>query len=262
MSVLSVDDDLWCRRYHPSPTATTRLVCFPHAGGSAPFYLPVATALSPDVDVIAIQYPGRQERRAEQPLTDVDAFAERIHDLLLRQPPLPVTFFGHSLGATIAFETVRRLEASGSEVAHLFASGRRAPSAHREAGGVHLRDDDGILAEVRRLNGTAASVLGDQELMRAALPSLRADYQAAETYRCAPEATIDCPVTVLTGDTDPETTLPEAHAWERHTTSTCTVRTFPGGHFFITAHVSAITALLKGHFARTAGSDRGTAVRP
>jgi surfactin synthase thioesterase subunit len=262
MSVLSADDGLWFRRYHPSPTATARLVCFPHAGGSAPFYLPVATALSPDVDVIAIQYPGRQERRAEQPLTDVDTFAERIHDLLLRQPPLPVTFFGHSLGATIAFETVCRLEAGGGEVAHLFASGRRAPSAHREASDVHLRDDDGILAEVRRLNGTVTSVLGDQELMRAALPSLRADYQAAETYRCAPEATIDCPVTVLTGDSDTETTLPEAHAWERHTTSTCTVRMFPGGHFFITAHVNAINALLVDHFARTAGSDRGTAVRP
>lgn len=98
--------------------------------------------------------------------------------------------------------------------------------------------------------------------MRAALPSLRADYQAAETYRCASKATIDCPVTVLTGDSDPETTLPEAHAWERHTTSTCTVRTFPGGHFFITAHVKEITALLEEHFSRTADGDRGTTVRP
>jgi surfactin synthase thioesterase subunit len=248
MSVLPVDDDRWCCRYHPSPTATARLVCFPHAGGSASFYLPVASALSPAVDVIAIQYPGRQERRSEAPLTDVDSLADRIHDLLVRQPPLPVTFFGHSLGATIAFETVRRLEAGGSPVAHLFASGRRAPSVHRDESGVHLRDDDGILAEVRRLNGTAASVLGDQELMRAALPSLRADYQAAETYRCAPEATVDCPVTVLTGDCDPETTLSEAHAWERHTTGTCTVRTFPGGHFFITAHVKEINALLREHF--------------
>ncbi|MFI2184756.1 thioesterase II family protein [Streptomyces sioyaensis] len=251
MSVLSVGDDLWCRRYHPSPTAKARLVCFPHAGGSAPFYLPVTSALSPDVDVIAIQYPGRQERRAEQPLTDVDSLAERIHDLLLRQPSLPVTFFGHSLGATIAFETVRRLEAGGSPVTHLFASGRRAPSAHRNGGGnIHLRDDDGILTEVRRLNGTAASVLGDQELMRAALPSLRADYQAAETYRCAPDAVVGCPVTVLTGDTDPETTLPEARAWEQHTTGTCTVRTFPGGHFFITAHVGAINSLLREHFSQ------------
>jgi surfactin synthase thioesterase subunit len=180
-------------------------------------------------------------------MTDVHALADRIHDILLRQSSLPVTFFGHSLGAVIAFETIRRLEASGSPAAHLFASGRRAPSAHRDEN-VHLRDDDGILAEVRSLNGTASSILGDEELMRAALPSLRADYQAVETYRCALKVTIGCPVTVLTGDADPKTTLFEARAWEQHTTETCTVRTFSGGHFFITAHVAEIITILRQHF--------------
>uniref|UniRef100_UPI000A770D5C thioesterase II family protein n=1 Tax=Streptomyces scabiei TaxID=1930 RepID=UPI000A770D5C len=64
MSSLTADD-LWIRRFRPSPDATERLVCFPHAGGSASFYVPVATALSPGVDVAAIQYPGRQDRRHE-----------------------------------------------------------------------------------------------------------------------------------------------------------------------------------------------------
>jgi surfactin synthase thioesterase subunit len=241
------DDKLWCRRYRPSTTAAARLVCLPHAGGSAPFFLPVASALSPAVDVVAIQYPGRQDRRAERPLTDVRALADRIHDIMLRQPPLPLTFFGHSLGASIAFEAVRRLQASGYQPVHLFASGRRAPSEHRDEN-VHLLSDNGILAEVRRLNGTASSVLNDDELMRAALPALRADYQAAETYRCAPGVTIGCPITVLTGDSDPKTTAPEASAWTGHTTGTCTVRTFPGGHFFLAAHAAEITDILAGHF--------------
>jgi surfactin synthase thioesterase subunit len=230
-------------------------VCFPHAGGSAPFYLPVASALSPDVDVVAIQYPGRQDRRGEQPLTDVNALADQIRDALVRQPPLPLTFFGHSLGAVISFETARRLEASGNPVTHLFASGRGGPSTHRDEG-VHLRDDKGILSVVHFLNGTAASVLGDQELMSAALPSLRADYQAAETYRCDPEATIGCPVTVLTGDADPQTTLPEARAWSRHTTSTCDVRVFPGGHFFLTTQAHEVIRLLREHFPATPAPSR------
>ena len=63
--------------------------------------------------------------------------------------------------------------------------------------------------------------------MRAALPALRADYQAGETYRCAPGATTGCPITVLTGDADPKTTAAEANAWTRRTTGACTVRTFP-----------------------------------
>jgi surfactin synthase thioesterase subunit len=249
MSDTTSDDDLWCRRYRPSDTAAARLVCLPHAGGSAPFFLPVAATLSPGVDVVAIQYPGRQDRRRERPLTDVGELADRIAGILRRQPPLPLTFFGHSLGAAIAFEAIRRLEAGGTRPVRLFASGRRGPSAHREEQ-IHRRDDDGILAEVRALNGTSSSLLGDDELMRAALPALRADYQAAETYRCDPSVTVDCPVTVLTGDDDPKTTLAEASAWERHTTGEFAVHTFRGGHFFLTDHGTEITGLLAEHFNR------------
>jgi surfactin synthase thioesterase subunit len=256
MSHSVLDADLWCRRYRPTRNATARLVCLPHAGGSAPFFLPVAAALSPGVDVVAIQYPGRQDRRSERPLTDVDALVDGICDVLYGQPELPVTLFGHSLGAIVGFEIARRLEAAGQDPVRLFASGRRGPSTRRDEA-VHLRDDAGILAEVRRLNGTASTLLGDDELMRAALPSLRADYQMAETYRCAPDVTVDFPITALTGDADPKTSLSEANAWAAHTTGAFDLQVFTGGHFFLTDHVDAITKLLGRHFeaegARVAG---------
>lgn len=240
-------DDLWCRRYRPAGNAAARLVCLPHAGGSAPFFLPVSAALSPGVDVVAIQYPGRQDRRTEQPIDDIGVLADRLHGILRRQPPLPLTLFGHSMGASLAFEVTRRLEADGPGPVRLFASGRRAPSTHRDET-VHQRDDAGILAEVRALNGTASSVLSDDELMRAALPALRADYRAAETYRCAPDVAVSCPITVLTGDSDPKTTLDEANAWSRHTTGSCDLRVFPGGHFFLTERAEEILGLLGHHF--------------
>jgi surfactin synthase thioesterase subunit len=247
MSQPVLDADLWCRRYRPARNATARLVCLPHAGGSAPFFLPVAAALSPGVDVVAIQYPGRQDRRGEQPLVDMDALADSIYEVLRGQPELPVTFFGHSLGAIVGFEVARRLEAARQDPVRLFASGRRGPSTRRDEA-VHLRDDAGILGEVRRLNGTASALLGDDELMRAALPALRADYQVAETYRCAPDVTVDFPITVLTGDADPKTTPEEAKAWAAHTMGAFDIKVFKGGHFFLTDHVDAVTGLLARHF--------------
>jgi surfactin synthase thioesterase subunit len=207
----------------------------------------VSAALSPGIDVVAVQYPGRQDRRGEQPISDMDTLADSICDVLRRQPELPVTLFGHSLGAIAAFEVSRRLEADGHGPARLFASGRRAPSTHRDEA-VHLRDDTGILAEVRSLNGTASSVLNDYELMRAALPALRADYQVAETYRCAADATVNCPITVLTGGSDPKTTLDEASAWARHTSGAFDLQVFPGGHFFLTDHTDVVIKLLDQHF--------------
>jgi surfactin synthase thioesterase subunit len=243
MSHPSPDEDLWCRRYHRARNATTRLVCLPHAGGSATFYFPVSAALSPQVDVLAIQYPGRQDRRAEKPIDDIAVLAEHIHGIIRRQPELPLTIFGHSMGAGIGFELARRLEADGHGPVRLFASGRRAPSTHRDES-VHLRDDDGILAEVRALNGTATSVLGNDELMRAVLPALRADYRAAETYQCDPSITVDCPISVLVGDDDPKTTLDEANAWARHTSGSFDLQVFAGGHFFLTDHADQIIKIL------------------
>jgi surfactin synthase thioesterase subunit len=247
MSQPSDGDNLWCRRYRPARDAAARLVCLPHAGGSAPFFLPVAAALSPGVDVVAIQYPGRQDRRAERPISDMAVLADRIHAILRRQPEMPVTIFGHSLGAVLGFEVTRRLEADGHGPVRLYASGRRAPSTYRDEK-VHLLDDAGILAEVRRMNGTASSVLGDDEMMRAALPALRADYQAAETYSCGPEITVKCPISALTGDNDPKTTVDEANAWTRHTSGAFDLQVFPGGHFFLADQADQVIKILDRHF--------------
>lgn len=247
MAQPSDGDNLWCRRYRPSRDASARLVCLPHAGGSAPFFLPVAVALSPGIDVVAIQYPGRQDRRAERPISDMAVLADRIHAILRRQPEMPVTIFGHSLGAVLGFEVTRRLEADGHGPVRLYASGRRAPSTYRDEK-VHLLDDAGILAEVRKMNGTASSVLGDDEMMRAALPALRADYRAAETYSCAPEITVNCPISALTGADDPKTTVDEANAWIRHTSGAFDLKVFPGGHFFLTDEADQVIKILDRHF--------------
>src|SRR5580704_14648834 len=112
-------DDLWCRRYRPARTAAARLVCLPHAGGSATFFLPVSSALSPGVDVVAIQYPGRPARRAERPIEDIGALADRIDAILRHQRPLPITLFGHSMCAARGFEISRRLEADGRGLVRL-----------------------------------------------------------------------------------------------------------------------------------------------
>ncbi len=247
MSQPSADDDLWCRRFRPARDAPARLVCLPHAGGSASYYLPVAVALSPAVDVVAVQYPGRQDRRLEPPITDLMTLADQVHAALRQEPERPLTIFGHSMGAVLGFEVARRLEAEGHGPVRLFASGRRAPATHRTEN-AHQLSDDGILAEVRRLNGTDSSLLLNEEMMRAALPALRADYQAAETYRCPPGAMVRCPVTVLTGADDPKTTLDEAGAWAAQTSGAFDLQVFPGGHFFLTSETDQVVKLLDRHF--------------
>ncbi|MFH8347551.1 thioesterase II family protein [Streptomyces sp. NPDC018045] len=242
-------EGLWARCYHPAPDRPRQLVCFPHAGGSAPFYHPMSAQLSPVAEVLSVQYPGRQDRRTETSPSDIAAMADLVYAALRdRLGARPTAFFGHSMGAMVAFEVARRLEADGGELTHLFASARRAPSRYR-AESVHRRDDDGIVAELKRLSGTNTALLGDEELLRMVLPAVRSDYTAVETYRCDPGASIKAPITALTGDNDPLTTREEAADWRLHTTGAFDVRVFPGGHFYLASQAPAVLALLREHLA-------------
>jgi len=239
----ALDIDLWVRRFTPGPPGAARLVCFPHAGGSASFYLPVSRVLAPVADVIALQYPGRQERRKEKCLESIDEMADRITEVLVPLADRPLVFFGHSMGALIAFEIARRLGEQGIVPRHLFASGRRAPSRHR-AERVHTLDDAGVIAEMVALSGTDRAVLGDPEILRMVLPAIRGDYHAVETYRYRDGAPLSCPITVLTGDADPRVTLDEAAAWKEHTSAGYDLRVLTGGHFFLAHHQDEINGLL------------------
>ncbi|MFI6698858.1 thioesterase II family protein [Streptomyces sp. NPDC050509] len=243
----STEESLWIRCFHPAPESPGQLFCFPHAGGSASFYFPVSAQLSSVTEVFSVQYPGRQDRRKETSPDDIGVMADRIYAAVREQlRARPTTFFGHSMGAVLAFEVARRFEADGGEISRLFASGRRAPSRHRDED-VHRRSDDGIVAELKSMSGTNTALLGDEEILRMILPAIRSDYRAIETYRCEPGATLRAPISALTGDSDPKTSLEEAGDWRGHTTGAFDLKVFPGGHFYLSAQAPSVLAALREH---------------
>lgn len=230
---MATDLDTWIRRYHQAPEGSARLVCFPHAGGSASFFFPVSAALSPGVEVLAVQYPGRQDRRAEPNIESIPHLADAILPSVRPLADRPLAFFGHSMGAVLAYEVAFRLERDGAApLARLYVSSRRAPSCHRSEG-VHLRDDAGLIAELQRLSGTNADLLGNQEMLKMILPAIKSDYRAVETYRDTTDRTVRTPIVAVIGDDDPKVTIDEAKAWAAHGTGTFDLRVFSGGHFYL-----------------------------
>ncbi|PZG21826.1 thioesterase [Micromonospora craterilacus] len=235
----------WLRRFHDVPTSRLTLVCFPHAGGSAGFFHPMSASAKHALQVVALQYPGRQDRSGEPLLTTLSELADQAYDALRPLMGRPLAFFGHSMGATLAFEVAVRMRQrlENSPVA-LFASGSRAPCRPRLTDAVHLRDDNGLVAELAALNGTDPRLLREPDLLRIILPVLRADYMAVETYRYEVSLKLDCPIIALVGDADSKVEVADARAWREHSTGPFELRTFPGGHFYLTDHRTQITDLV------------------
>ncbi|MEU4564028.1 alpha/beta fold hydrolase [Actinoplanes sp. NPDC023936] len=234
MTPINVAASAWLRSFHPGTPTGVRLVCFPHAGGAATAYFPISAALAGRAEVLAVQYPGRQDRRTEPPMERISGLAAELAEILAPLDDRPAAFFGHSMGAIIAYETALLLEARGQAITHLFASGRRAPSRYRPEN-VHQRGEADILREVRLLSGTSTTLLDDPETVQMIMPALRADYRAIETYRHDPSRHLrHTPITALVGDADPRTSLDEARDWRAHTEGAFDLQVFPGDHFYLT----------------------------
>jgi pyochelin biosynthesis protein PchC len=243
-------ENLWIRCFRPSPNCQIRLICFPHAGGAATYYLPLSKALAPEVEVLSIQYPGRQDRRLEEPVDSITELALQVHRALGPWTDVAFAFFGHSMGATVAFEVARIFARNGeSGPVRFFASGRRAPSRRRPES-VHLRDDSGLTAELREVGATDERFLRDPEILATILPTARNDYKAIETYSYEPGPALNCPVMVLVGDSDRKTTLDEANAWREHCVGEFDVRVFPGGHFYLDSCQQELTELISSALKR------------
>ncbi|MGO4753644.1 thioesterase II family protein, partial [Streptomyces sp. 2MCAF27] len=222
--------------YTPASAAgnRTQLIYLPHAGGSATFFATFAREMPDSAEVLAVQYPGRQERRAEPFVDSLPELADHVADALEHAGDLPLALFGHSMGALLAWEVARRLQDRGSGPAHLIVSGRPEPALHKEVR-LHLRSDAELIADLRYLSGTAARLLADDGMLRMVLPVLRSDYKAVDSYRYRPGPPLRCPVSVFLGDDDAWADRERAEGWRAVTSGPVAFRTFPGDHFYLAA---------------------------
>ncbi|MFY1671391.1 thioesterase II family protein [Plantactinospora sp. WMMB334] len=224
------------RRQAGPERARARLVCFPHAGGAANYYLRWRTLVPTDVELVAVQYPGRQDRFGDRLATDMDELVRGLLPDLERLGDLPTVFLGHSKGASVAFESVRRLS---WRPALLVVSARPAPSLVGTARPA-MNNDDEMLARLDRLGGLQREVLADPELRELVLPVLRADYRVVESYRPEPGARTDVDILAAGGDRDPEVEVAAVGAWREATTGDFTLEIFEGGHFYVEQHARTL----------------------
>jgi medium-chain acyl-[acyl-carrier-protein] hydrolase len=220
-------------RYRNEDNQKLRLFCFPYAGGSAATYREWSDALAAHVDLVAIEYPGRGARRRERLLTRITAIVDALLPDITSAINGPFALFGHSMGSLVIYELLRRLLMSGVQPACVVMSGCKPPSVREAGSNLHELPNDEFVEELRKLDGTPEEVLADAELMSIAFPILRADFEAVANYSERGNLALSCPVFAYGGMEDPNVAIEELEYWSEITGASCTIRAFPGNHFFI-----------------------------
>jgi surfactin synthase thioesterase subunit len=226
--------DPWIARQPTRFPARLRLFCLPYAGGGARIFRTWADALPGDVQVCALQLPGRDQRLADPPIKWVAEAVDVLSAALRRYLDMPFAFFGHSMGAVLAYEVSRRLFAAfGQAPTRLFVSGHSAPHLPRRRPSLHHLPDTDFVAGVRALNGTPVEVFDHPELVDLLLPMLRADFELVETYAELAGPRLSCPVTAMGGDSDAYVPPEDLDAWRSVTCGPFESILFEGGHFYV-----------------------------
>jgi pyochelin biosynthesis protein PchC len=224
----------WLRRFHAGPRGALRLVCLPHAGGTAAAYSGWHNHVPDWVDVIAVQYPGREDRYTEPCVDTIAELAAGVAEELIRTGSEPIALFGHGMGALVAYEVAIVLQRRGRPVVHIAVSGQAAPSRYQPGSSlVSERGDEALAAELLRLGSVEPDLLADPEMRSLILPAARADYRAVETYRPSVAPVLECPLTSYYGLADRGVKEADAGCWYEVTYGRFHLRCWPGDHFYL-----------------------------
>jgi surfactin synthase thioesterase subunit len=240
----------WLTVLNRRADARRRLFCLPYAGGGASMFRTWPARLPADVELWLIQPPGREERFREPRFTRVAPLVDALAPVVAAHLDKPFDIFGYSMGGLIGFELIRALRRMSAPLPRrLFVAARQAPHLVESRPPLHRLPDDQLFEELdQRYGGIPSEALKNPEIRSVFVPLLRADIEMIETYQCAAEPPIDCPISVFGGRAD-RITEDELSAWQAHTRHPLDLRLFEGGHFFIQANPAPLLEAIKGELA-------------
>lgn len=220
--------------------ARLRLVCFPYAGGNSSTFHSWGKLLPKHVELTLVQLPGRAARFAdEMPGSMEELIRGLVADYQLLKSK-PTVFFGHSMGAKIAYELDSMINRMGLNAPKLIiVSGSGAPNSPKTKPDIHNLPDMEFVRGIIAIGNPNSSNLNDVEFRELVLPMLRADFRLVETYSQKPDIKIDSVIAVLAGKDD-EVTDTCLRSWFEFYTNCLDIRWVEGGHFFVESNKDAV----------------------
>ncbi len=233
----------WVYQDFCSGPVKMRLFCLPYAGGGASLYRDWQALMPAGVEVCRLQFPAREERISEPPLTSIYELVDNIVRAIRPLLDKPFVIFGHSMGGIVSHRLAYCLQLLGKIPQQVFIAAVRPPHiAHPKP--IHQLDDKGFKQSLLARKRTSREILDSDELMTLLMPMLRADFTLAETYRVPASARLHCDLVALCGAQDDTAAHDVMQQWRVLTTGQFDLIDFDGGHFFVQADPNAVLNML------------------
>lgn len=226
--------ELWFQCLSPRPAARLRLIAFPYAGGGASIFRGWDDTLPWDLELCAVRLPGREARISEAPIDRMERLLPALAGAVRQKMDRPVAFFGHSLGALVAYELARELARTGGPMpTRLLLSARVPPQLATIDRPIHALPRDELVAALERFQAIPRAVLADRELLDLVLPTLRADIALVERHVFVEAPVLELPFTIFGATLDAYVSPGELEGWRPLTRGPTTVELFEGDHFYL-----------------------------
>ncbi len=217
------------------------LFCFPWAGGGTTLYRSWAGRLA-TFGVCPVRLPGRESRHSEPPFTAMTTLIAALTRAIEPHLGAVFAFYGHSMGAGIAFELARSLRRNGLPTpSSLVVASARAPQLRTQASLLPEPTDEELLEQLRLLG----TMPGDPAIERMVLPTLRADTTLYRNYVYSPEPQLSIPLHAFHGTKDSTLTAQQVCAWSEQTSAEFSFTEFPGGHLFLLDEAEPVADTLR-----------------
>jgi medium-chain acyl-[acyl-carrier-protein] hydrolase len=234
--------------------AETRLFCFSSAGAGAASFRLWPSLLSPGIDVFRIQPPGRETRFREPLIRSMNEYVSQLLPELLPALEGRIAFFGHSMGALVAYCTAQHLRRDHKlELDHLMVSSFRSPQAPTMKRIHELADGDFVRELRETYDGVPDQLLHEPEVLSLMLPIIRADLAVASSYQYAAEAPLSCPVSAFGGLEDRWVHEQDLAEWCVQTSARFDLRMFPGNHYYLASATEALADAIRRSLQAKAG---------
>src|SRR3990167_1972079 len=229
----------------------SQVIFFPHAGATAYSYNLFSRCLPPFVQLLGVELPGKGTRLKEPSIKCFDMLINQLIEEIIPILTKNSVFFGHSMGALLAFECARRLEVKNKLIIKgLIVSGQASPNNHHVSKYLTQNtSDENLIIELKQLNGLSDEILTCPELLEILLANVRKDCLLIASYKYTFRQKLNCPLVCIVADQDPVADIDKSSNWRKETSNTVYFVEIKGGHFAFLQNIPLIntyfTSLLR-----------------